>query len=204
MAKPKSPLQRLFSWSILAIPYDHFSTLGEYGEKPRLRDFAGHIGVPMLAAVALQWFELKLNSEFLNALATALSIFAALLFSVLLILLEQVGKSVADKEGPTSEMYRRDMLSMLYRNVCYTIFIAVVALILLLVRFVISAQLPVAVQPAHPAPVPAIFPTLFGIADFLLIAALVSFVITLVMILQRTYLLFRRGVDTREGIEIGN
>jgi hypothetical protein len=105
---------------------DHFATLVDY-ETGR-RSFSDHVlfvVVPLVGSGVLLLLGIDLSETAVNVLITALSIFAGLLFNLLVLL-----DSLADrKQAPTGDSDARLMMKGIYANTAYAVLIALLTLV---------------------------------------------------------------------------
>jgi len=160
--------------NVLDIVRDHFLTLRKYqSDRWSAEDFILFVGVPLAVAVAMLYFGLVVSKAAVDVLFTGLSIFAGLLFN-LLVMAHGIIRSTVD--APRYEDEKR-LLRELYSNISYSILIAIVMLGVLLIRYVT----------AEPRVLYAIsFATYFLIGNFLL---------TLLMILKRIHVVLRQEFE---------
>lgn len=114
---------------------DHFATLVDE-DRPKQQsglDFFLFVILPILAATALLYFDLILGKSIGNVLITALAVFAGLLFNLLLLIFD-----IANKPRPENERLddlKRRFLREIYSNIAYSIFIALLTIVILLIHF---------------------------------------------------------------------
>ena len=110
---------------------DHLATLKDYSTgRYQLSDFALFFGTPLVVAGLLTYFRGIMSETTSLILATSLSLFAALLFNLLLLVYDNVRKEQKREDGKT---LRADFLRQIYSNISFSIFIAILAVILLVV-----------------------------------------------------------------------
>lgn len=149
---------------------DHFGTLVDYrtGESSTL-DVLVFFGVPAVGALAMLWCGMRLNQGQTTVLITALSIFAALLFNLLLL----THSIITDAEVGEDTTRRPRRLREIYSNISYSILVAVLAVALLLLN-VLFEVVWVSVSTS-------------GLVYFLV----ANFLLTLFLILKRIHLMLR-------------
>lgn len=118
------------------IVVDHFSTLknlrtGEWSKE----DFFIFVGIPLVVTCGMLWAELLVTKQAVNILFTGLSIFAGLLFN-LLVLAHGIIRSTVEKPRYADE---KRLLKEIYSNISYTILISILMLGVLLIRFITDA-----------------------------------------------------------------
>ncbi len=105
---------------------DHFATLVDY-ETGR-RSFSDHIlfvVIPLIASGVLLLLRIQLSEPAVTVLITALSIFAGLLFNLLVLI-----DSLADrKAAPTGDSDARLMMKSIYANLSYAVLISLLTLV---------------------------------------------------------------------------
>jgi len=118
--------------SVFHIIRDHFSTLRVYrggnGKKLSVskRDVFLFYVVPMFVAIATYfWGNLSLGDEVISILITSLSIFAALLFNLLILIYDIITKREHSKR-------MTEFLKEIYANVSYSVLISVLSVVAIL------------------------------------------------------------------------
>lgn len=113
---------------------DHIHTLKNYKTgKYSLWDFILFFCVPFLISIALIYFDLLLNKDIVNVLVASLSIFAALLFNLLLLTYDIIKKNSSVEVNPL----KVNFLKEIYANISFSVLVAISTVILLLVYFLI-------------------------------------------------------------------
>jgi hypothetical protein len=139
-------------------------------------------GLPMLLAVIAAYYGWKFNADVLNALLTAFSIFAALLLNLLIF----VYTFSSQTEHPAALAKNRGtVIKELHDHIAYSILVSIV---LVVVTMIAVAQLKM-----HEGP-PAVAFTgrvVTGVVIFLTL----NFVLTLLMILKRIYIMLNQTLD---------
>lgn len=159
--------------NISRIVCDHIGTLRDYRTKRyRLGDFFLFFGLPLIIAAIMLYFYGILGLSLITILATSLSVFAALLFNLLLLTYDAIRK--VSSTG-NSDTLRRDLLKELFSNISFAIFVAIVAIVFVLVVVMLDKA---------------------TIAQYMLsffVYYLVSvFVLTILMVLKRMHILLAR------------
>jgi hypothetical protein len=95
---------------------------------------------PLLIAFFLTSLQVLLNDAIANALITSFSVFAALLFNLLLLVYDITGKSSTLNISQSAELAeklkkKKEILRQIYINVSFSILISVVEVILLILFF---------------------------------------------------------------------
>lgn|SRR5574341_829090 len=105
---------------------DHFATLtdNESGRRSIADQFL-FFGVPVLGSGALLVLEICPSDTAVNVLITSLSIFAGLLFNLLVLI-----AGLADRRSaPTGEADSRLMMRSIYSNIAYALLVSLVTLV---------------------------------------------------------------------------
>ena len=166
--------------SVFRIIQDHLSTLrvyrGSNAEKSPVSrgDIFLFYVVPIFIAATFYFLgNLTLNSEVISILITSLSVFAALLFNLLILIYDIITKREHSKR-------MMEFLKEIYANVSYSVLVSVLSVVLLLGGlFHISAEWAVAG---------------INLASFYLVT---HFILTLFMILKRTHALLAAEMRDR-------
>ncbi len=117
--------------NLIRIIRDHIQTLKNYNSgRYSFWDFVVFLLFPLVIAGCLTYFLCALNKDLINTLITSLSVFAALLFNLLLLIYDIVKK--ANPSDSFAELKTR-FLREIYANISYSILISMLAIILLLV-----------------------------------------------------------------------
>jgi hypothetical protein len=118
--------------NLSSIIRDHLFTLrDEQTKKYKAGDFILFLIVPLgLGLVILFGFDIRIDTGAINLLVTSLSIFAALLFNLLLLIYDIVNKE--EKTDQRSSLKRR-FLGQIFANISFSIFISITAVIFLLI-----------------------------------------------------------------------
>lgn len=160
---------------VSAIIVDHLDTLEDYGTKRwSVRDIAWFYAVPVLASGVMVWAGIILNVASISVLITALSIFAGLLLNLLLL---THGIITARGEDERSQR-RRELIRQVYKNISYSILVALGAVAVLVVLAVIS----------HPVVLLIGSAIVFGLVG--------NFLLTLLMILKRVHVMLGKEYGT--------
>ena len=109
---------------------DHFDTFTNHRTgKPMKTDYLVFFGIPLVVAIILVIVcKIKLDHNAGNILITSLSIFAALLFNLLLLVYD-----IVHKENNNSTI--QEALKQIFANISFSIFISIITIFLLLVDF---------------------------------------------------------------------
>jgi hypothetical protein len=169
--------------NVTGIVKDHLDTLCDFGtQRISPFDIILFFVVPAFVAVPVALFTVPLTSNIASLLITILSIFAALLFNLLLILFDIMRKSETIRG---QAQIQNDFLQEIYNNVSYCILLSIVIVLLVIVALI-------------DINIPVINRIITGTVVYLTS----SFTLTLLMVLKRIHALlaveFRNGsVDKR-------
>ena len=125
--------------NVFGIVLDHVGTWRDYSTgKYRPTDFLLFLGVPVAIAGVLVYFYGNLRPNLITIVATSLSIFAALLFNLLLLVYDAMGKS----EGPNgdSNKLRRRFLREVFSNISFAILVAIGAIVSVLTLVLVNCS----------------------------------------------------------------
>ena len=172
---------------------DHFSTLRKTGsDEPDPWDVALFFAVPSgFTLLLMLLFGLRVGSGLSNALFTALSIFAGLLFNLLVLVYDIVNREDAEETG-VRERLRATVLREVFANVSYAILVslAIVFLIgILNLSFVGGLLGNVLDDLCHQNGWLCNLPIVKWLLDFLILSLASNFTLTLLMVLRRVHLL---------------
>ena len=157
--------------NVTRILVDHLSTLKHHSTKRyRPADFILFFGVPGIVTGVLVYFYGNLQPTVVSIVATSLTIFAALLFNLLLMVYDAMGKS--DDSNRDSFELRQSFLKEVFSNISFAILVALVSIIMVL-TFVLVACSNLAER------------ILSGVIYFLV----TLFLLTLLMLLKRVHIL---------------
>jgi len=151
-------------------------------EKYSVPDLLLFFGLPALLGGTGAYFGWKFSTDFLNALLAAFSIFAGLLLNLLILIFTLSSQT----EHPTVlSRIRATLTKELHDNIAYSILVSIV--------IVVVAMIAVAYLKLHESPsVPAFTGRwLSGTIIFLTL----NFVLTLLMILKRIYIILNQTID---------
>jgi hypothetical protein len=157
---------------------EHVGTFRDYGTKhTSISDYVLFFGVPVGVAGLSLWLRLGLTVNAVNGLLTAFSIFAGLLFNLLVMVLtflQSTQGSAADK----MLVARKELLRQISANLSFAILssLAIVAVAIFALASTDQIWVP-------------------RLAVFLLLLGSVNFTLTLLMILKRMYALLMNDFD---------
>jgi len=161
--------------NVSSIVVDHFLTLKNYKTgKIHMPDLFLFFAIPLFLSIALVYFKVQIGKDFANIILTCFSIFAGLLFNLLLLVFD-----IADKPS-ASQQDIRDVLRELYINISFCILISICTIIFSLGFFVGINQ--------------SLYLNIFS---FLIYFPLLVFLLTLFMVLKRIYKLLSKKFENR-------
>lgn len=159
---------------------DHFSTFknDETGRK-MISDYFLFFLVPSIIAILICVFAdpKVIIKNLVDTLITSISIFAALLFNLLLLVFDLVQK-INDVDSKEKNLQKREFLRQIYSNISYSIFISIISVILLLLFKSFDNLI-----------------WLQNLLCFFSFTFIGNFVLTLIMILKRIHSLFTVEFD---------
>jgi len=154
---------------------DHIATLRDDATgKGMLSDYVLFFGTPLIPAIVLTFpIRLVLDLGAITVLVTSLSIFAALLFNLLLLIYDVVTKEERQiEDAPHS---KAEFLRQIYSNVSFSILVSIMAVIVLLLSYFVSLE--------------SNFRLFLNAAAIYLLAL---FLLTLLMVLKRVHILLSK------------
>lgn len=144
----------------------HIETLTEYGTSRAHRgDYLLFFGVPLVMMAGLLWTQVLLTRDMANIIITSLSIFAGLLFNLLL-LTHGMLRSV-----PQEKTVEKTLIREIYSNISFAILVSIL-IIITCTAFYFSAR-------------PWFVLSVTAVSHFLV----ANFALTLLMILRRIHIL---------------
>jgi len=165
--------------NIVKIVKHHISTLKNYRtNKYSVGDFILFFGIPLFIAVIFVYFNISLTHNLTSLLITSLSIFAALLFNLLLLIYDIVQKT---KNRNTLKIR---FLKEVYSNISFCILIAILAVVILIFISIFNNRNDLFIY--------RIFNLIFNFMAYYLITL---FLLTLFMILKRIHVLLYKEVE---------
>ena len=115
--------------NIINIVRDHISTLKDFDKDAySISDLSIFFILPLIVSSIILFFNIILSNELVNVLVMSLSVFAGLLFNLLLLVYDIMRKS-----GSGDRPLKGALLKELYSNISFGILISVITIILLLV-----------------------------------------------------------------------
>jgi membrane-associated HD superfamily phosphohydrolase len=152
---------------------DHWQTLRNYGDsKSSIGDFFLFVLFPLIFSGALVYFKVTLNKDLVNTLVTALSVFAALLFNLLMLIYDIIKKG---NDGDPEKQLKSIFLRQTYSNISYAILISFFTIIVLLTFFIFQEN-----------------KIATSIISFISITLLSNFLLTGLMVLKRVHFTLRK------------
>lgn len=169
--------------NIFGIIKDHFKTLRRFDSKSKIiywKDLIIFIGIPTIIGVLLAYkgFSIK---PYIGNLIAAISIFGGFLFNLLAIIYSQIDKIKSDA-NQENNLLKKIFVKEIHVNISYSI---VLSLIIILVLFCCTATFP---SFKYDWLVKKIC---LGFTYFLLI----KFLLTLLMVLNRIYILLKKDSE---------
>ena len=191
--------------NVLNVFKEHVETLRNANTNSySIGDFFLFLLFPALLAIVLVYNKINLTKEVILILVTSLSIFAALLFNLLLIIYDIVTKLKEDgsriinnnstqKEQTISRLFKKErLIKETYVNISYNITIAIITIIFsLILFFIINTTIPNNENTTVMASVEnSNIAILFF--SFVIYYFLIQFMLTLFMILKRIHVLLSK------------
>jgi hypothetical protein len=165
---------------ITQIVKGHFSTFRDYGTgKVSYSDYILFIAAPLALSLLGIWKGFAFGAMAVNGLLTAFSIFAGLLFNLLLMVLSFL-QSTQGSATDRTLIIRKNLLREITSNLSFAILVSVLIVIIAVV------SLSMLEDDKRPIPLGATFILLFGALNFAL---------TLFMLLKRMYALMQNEFD---------
>lgn len=165
--------------NVWAIVRDHVRTLKDADDdRYSAADLVLFVVVPGALAGGLWYLGISLTREAVNVLITSLSVFAALLFNLLLLIYDIVRKP---PERGELQGFKKLFLQQVYANISFCILISLVAVIVLVISYL---ELP--------------WPVLTHLVAAVIYYLLLLFILTLFMVLKRVHVLLKQEFEARE------
>ena len=160
-------------FNVRQIIVDHIRTLQDFQTcRYSISDFLVFFGLPIVTTGILVWFYGILRPTLVSIVATSVSIFAALLFNLLLLMYDAMRKS-SDSSG-NNDVLRRRFLRELSSNISFAILVAIGTITSLLILVLVE----------HNCVAEYVFSGLIYYLGTV-------FLITLLMVLKRVHILLR-------------
>jgi FtsH-binding integral membrane protein len=178
MAKKSEILAKI---NILKIIQDHLDTLKDYGdENYSVEDIILFFIFPFLASFILVTFvQLRLSDSLIGILVNVFSIFAGLLFNLLVLVYDIISKLARPNDSSKkSDKFRINILKQIYSNISFEILLSLFNVLLLSVSSLfVKTHLRNAI---------------FSAAVFYLV---ILFTLTFLMVLKRVHKLLSDGIE---------
>jgi hypothetical protein len=168
--------------NVLRIVADHFRTLRDFQTgKLALSDLFTFLGLPLVCAAASVYFKITFTSDVLISILTAFSIFAGLLFSLLLLVF-----SLTDKFDPQSMLFalRKQLFAELYENISFAILISMAIVTLTLIAGVRKEGVTGEFHTGR-------------IITSSLVFLMINFILTILMVLKRMHALLMQALKDK-------
>lgn len=170
--------QKINCYAILA---EHFDTLkSNQTGKTSWHDITLFYVLPVLGAILLAYIS-PISDSLSNVLITSFSVFAALLFNLLLLVLDAIKKEKEAEANQTKRLYL--LLKETYNNIAYSILISLIAICILLIPFVFNETLKKDQN----------YPIAFLVASLIYFFS-INFVLTMAMILKRMHVMLTQMI----------
>lgn len=171
-------------FSVKNIVANHFGTFVDFQTKQkRIRERAAYLITPLIISLLLFFgLDFWITESASNVLITAMSIFSALLFNLLLLVYDVVNRNDGDRGPKNIIELKAILLRETFHNISFSILLTVVAVIVLLFTYV-----PI---PAEAAILP--IKTLLSISIYYLVGL---FMLTLLMVLKRIHSLLTEEMN---------
>lgn len=159
--------------NITQILKSHFATLqNDNSKKADFDDYLTFLIVPIIVASGLLHYDIQLNDTAVNIVITTLSIFVGLLFNVIVLIFDIIKRDA-------SQSIKNTILKQLLANVAFTILLSIITILVTLITYFESAIIKV-------------------MATWVVCFSLTIFLLTVLMVLKRMYLLFKQEIDEIE------
>ncbi len=158
---------------------DHWATLcDDRNNRYSVRDFLTFYGLPALVGASLIWFGVLFGKTISSALTTAFSVFAALLFNLLILIYDIVSKSNGNKNVFS---LKSKFLRQIYSNISYSVLVSVSIIVFLLLYYLVFSLG---------------YQRLSYVAAFLVYTLAGNFILTLLMVLKRVHILLSDELES--------
>lgn len=172
--------------NISKIVEDHIDTLKYYNTNKKSKgDIFLFFIVPLILSSAIVYFEFIPTEGTITIFVTALSIFAALLFNLLLLIYDITSKS---KNTEQKDELTSSFIKEIYSNVSFSILIAITTIILSIVYYIWISTCTSEVEIINLSLTTYIF-------SFLIYYFMIQFLLTLLMILKRIHALLSNEIQ---------
>lgn len=200
---------------------EHLGTLKKFNsDSYNIEDIILFLIFPAILAYALMIYNIDLTNNIIIILVTSFSIFAALLFNLLLLIYDIVSKSNGKKFNRNGEdsnessvtpsnsssngkekkkktlSLKERLLKETYINISYNITIAIISIIFLLVIYLMLETMETAKEGASAYPTLLhVFKYVIPLLSFFVYYFLIQFMLTLFMILKRIHVLLSKEFE---------
>ena len=191
--------------NILSVFAEHISTLKKYGsDKYSISDIIIFLVSPaILAFILLFACNIPLKGNLIMILVTSFSIFAALLFNLLLLIYDIVSKhnkngwGISDKTKKNRKLTLKEkLLKETYVNISFNITISVISIILLIALYFITETVSLETYKINIySLVLNPFQYLISLFSFAVYYFLIQFMLTLLMIIKRINILLSKEFE---------
>jgi hypothetical protein len=173
---------------LLAIIKDHIGTLRNHRtNKLYFPDIFLFFIFPLIISLLLIGLKVLLNDTMANALITSFSVFAALLFNLLLLVYDIAGKSFVNPDHKNKQDLKKEILRQIYINISFCIIVCIYAIVVLIFYFLkIKDCVFFSVNICSLPPM----------LSFLVYYISGLFILTLFMVLKRIYKLLKEEFET--------
>jgi len=156
--------------SIAKIVGDHVNTLKDYGSSKYSKpDIILFFFVPFIISAASVYFGLLLNKDLVGILINVFSIFAGLLFNLLVLLYDVISKISNSVKSKQSNQLKINLLEQVFSNISFEILLSLFNVILLAVSTLFNSKI-----------VNSTF-------SFLIFYLVILFTLSLLMVLKRVH-----------------
>ncbi len=152
---------------------DHFNSLiNDNTGKPDFSDIFSFLLFPIIGSSILVYFKIFIDSDRVDTLISALSIFVGLLLNVIVIIFDLIKKD-------RYKSIKNELLEEVLANISFAVFLSIICIIMLL--FTLFSN--------------CIAQYVFNSFSYFF---LIEFVLTLIMVLKRMYILFKNEMNRKE------
>lgn len=191
--------------NILSIFAEHISTFKKYGsDKYSMSDIFIFLVLPAILAFILLFIcNIYLKGNLITILVTSFSIFAALLFNLLLLIYDVVSKHNKDGDGISEKTkkgrnltLKEKLLKETYVNISFNITISVISIILLITLYFITEAPSLEIYKINIfSLVLCPLQYLIYLFSFLVYYFLIQFMLTLLMVIKRINILLSKEFE---------
>lgn len=168
-------ISRINFWKIIDAHFKTFRSLNQTSNKIYWKDFILFVLVPLTVSGILTFYEIQIKSQVTNLIA-AISILGGFLFNLLAIIYNSMSNLEKDaKEDDIKELYIKEI----HTNISYNILVGIFSIVLLILYNVIEN-------------INIVFCYLNKSLLFINYFFLFTFLLTLLMVLNRVYILLNK------------